>query len=251
MTHPPSNRGLLWAALVGVAAHLLLFVVLSPAGRNGIGGVRVPPQTGYMMQLDKSFPLTETQIRTVKSPVVFSLPSGMGFSRELFLNDVVTPLNTLSRPEQSESFLEVDPVSQVPDHRLVPQGLMLAGDGGEPSLPVDVFVAPEAQPAARRVTIAPELKERLEGGIVLPASLNLEVQKAWEARASVSVSEAGSVQHVFLERPLESASLNRQVLLLLYGLHFKPGESIEGSIEIYSPETSAKPETAAKEKEGK
>ena len=42
---------------------------------------------------------------------------------------------------------------------------------------------------------------------------------------------------MFLEQPLESAPLNQQVLQLLYGLRFKPGAgSVEGSIEIYSPE---------------
>ncbi|MEA2068272.1 MAG: hypothetical protein U9P12_03630 [Verrucomicrobiota bacterium] len=231
------TRGILWAALLAAALHALLFLAVRPTNGEGLGGVRVAPETRYLAMATGKLPMAGTGIRTTKSPVVFSLPSGMGFSHELLVQDVATPLNTFSRPVPAENFLEIDhPVAHEAGLSLFPLDLMLtAGEASAPALPVDVFQPLEKRPAARRVTLAPELKDRMVGGVVLPPLLNQEAPNAWEVRASVSVSEMGSVRHVFLDQPLDSEPLNQQVLQLLYSLRFKPGESIEGGIEIYSP----------------
>jgi hypothetical protein len=182
-------------------------------------------------------------LRTLKSPVVFSLPTGVGFSRVAMENEVATPLGGLSRPRQSESFLDVDSPVRDDGGSLVPHELILTESRPATlSLPAGVFLAAGARPAARRVTLAPVLKERLVGGVVLPQALNREAEKAWEARATLTVSEDGLVDHVFLDKPLSPTDLNQQVLKLLYGLRFKPGEPVEGGVEIYSPETPAKAE---------
>ena len=231
------TRGILWAALLAAALHALLFLAVRPTNGESLGGVRVAPETNYLSKPPGKLPMAGTGIRTIKSPVVFSLPTGMGFSRELLVQDVATPLNTFSRPVPAENFLEIDPVAHEADLSLFPRDLMLtAGEASAPALPVDIFQPLGKRPAARRVTLAPELKDRMVGGIVLPPSLNQGASAAWEVRASISVSEMGSVRHVFLDQPLDSAPLNQQVLQLLYSLRFKPGETIEGGIEIYSPE---------------
>lgn len=236
MTDAP-NRGIFTAAILAVALHALLFLA-RPGNGKGVAGVLVAPKTRYLVQLEQNLSMTGSEIRTVKSPVVFSLPSSVGFSRALLENDVATPLNTFSRPEQSENFLDVDLAPVAGQDALVPRELMLtSGEPGAPGVPSDVYQTVAERPSARRVTIAPELKDRLVGGVVLPPALNQEVEKPWEAKASVTVSEAGNVQHVFLEKPLEQAQLNQQVLQLLYGLRFKPGRLVEGEVGIYSPET--------------
>lgn len=237
MTLAP-NRGIALAALAALAFHALLFLAAPPSGGNGVEGILVAPKTHYLVQLEQSLSMTGSDIRTVKSPVVFSLPSGVGFSRALLENDVATPLNTFSRPEQSESFLEVDPEPLAEQDQLVPRALMLTGgEPGAPSVPSDDYQTVAEHPSANRVTIAPELRNRLLGGVVLPPVLNQEVEKPWEAKALISVSEAGTVEHVFLEKPLGQVQLNQEVLQLLYGLRFKAGESAEGEIGIYSPES--------------
>ncbi|MDH3982408.1 MAG: hypothetical protein OES84_05835 [Kiritimatiellaceae bacterium] len=236
---PP--RGILLAALAAVVLHALLFFAVTPS----VGeppSIAAAPVTRYFAQGAGPFPMSENDIRTLKSPILFSLPSGMGFSRELHLNDVSTMLDTLPCPMQTEIFLNVVPSSEIDLDPLVTRDLLVITDReATPGLPSDIFQALEKRPAARRVTVAPELKERLDGGIVLPSELNQEVSKPWEVRASISVSEGGAVRHVFLDEPLESPRLNQQILQLLRGLRFKPGEPLEGHIEIYSPEATIAP----------
>jgi hypothetical protein len=159
----------------------------------------------------------------------------MGFSRELMNKDVSTRL-TFSQQVEAEQFLDVGLLPE--NSALNSQELMFtAGHPHSPALPSDIYAQPDHRAAARRVQLAPELKDRLIGGIVLPVELNQEVAKAWEIRAQVNVSATGLVKHVFLDQPLESSELNRRILQLLYSLRFSPGPPIDGMVEIYSPET--------------
>ena len=105
-------------------------------------------------------------------------------------------------------------------------------------MPEVVVDAAPSRTTGTRVVLAPELKTRLVGGIVLPPELNGSVETPWEVHASVSVSEQGSVSHILLEQPLESPERNQQVLRLLYSLRFKAGDPVESGIDIYSPETN-------------
>ncbi|WP_372806890.1 hypothetical protein [Pontiella sp.] len=245
MTARGSFRGMFWACLMAVALHVLLFAVTFPQGRGILAGVRVAPRTHYLARTDGALAIGGIDLRTIESPVVFSLPSGVGFSRVAMENEVTTPLGGLTRPRQAESFLDVDSPVRDDGGSLVPRELILTDSRpASPSLPSSVFQPAGARPAARRVTLVPALKERLVGGVVLPQALNHEPEKAWEARATLTVSEEGEVDHVFLDKPLATSELNQQVLNLLYGLRFKPGEPIEGGIEIYSPEATVKPEGA-------
>jgi hypothetical protein len=233
-----SKRELMLIAGFSVMAHLFLFFVFRVSAEGASGSVPTVPLTRYMdgeEAGDQAGP--QSRVRTVQSPVVFSLPSVMGFSRELLLQRARTRL-VLSQPKQTEEFLHVDPVEAVAI-RISRDKLMVSMAGGnEPRLPDPFIDAQENHPAARRVFMVPVLKERLIGGIVLPAELNQTSARPWEARASVRVSEQGVVTHVFLDQPLESPSLNQQILQLLYGLRFKTGTAVDGSIEIYSPETA-------------
>ncbi len=234
MTETPSS-GILLASGGAVALHLLLFAAVWSKESSGLEGVLVAPKTGFLARQGKRVSDADSGARTVWSPVMFSLPSGMGFSRDLLQQDVRTRL-TFSKPVQSERFLEVDPAERLAGERIaLPELLLTAGAAAAPALPDDVLQAGKLRPAAPRVSVVPELKERLLGGIVLPPELNREVALPWQARAEISVSDQGMVQHVFLEQPLESAPLNQQVLRLLYSLRFKPGPVVNGSIEIYSP----------------
>jgi hypothetical protein len=244
MMRTPS-RPIVLAAGLAVMMHLLLFAAVRPADDVRLGGMPVPPKTTYLFSEASQQPVLGNEVRMVKSPVMFSLPSKLGFSRELLENDVATPLNTRSRPRQSESFLQADIAAQTKaDPSILNELMLTTGDASAPALPVEIFQSLEKRPAARRVNLAPELKERLVGGIILPPELNVELSSAWEVRASVSVSEQGMVKHVFLDQPLEPAPLNQQLLQLLYSLRFKPGEGIDGSIEIYSPEPVSGEEVA-------
>ena len=232
------TRAIELAAVFAIAMHLLLFAAVRPTGEKYLAGVPVPPSTHYLVKSSDKFPMLGSDVRTVGSPVLFSLPSNMGFSRELLQTDLRTRL-TFSQQAESDNFLEIDSSARNAAVPFVLQELMLtAGGEGGPRLPEAVSQTPEKRISGRRVYIDPELKARLDGGVVLPPELNKETETAWQIHADVSISTQGVVRHVFLEQPLESADLNRQVLQLLYGLRFKPGaDPLEGSIEILSPET--------------
>ncbi len=238
MTDAP-NRGVLTLA-VGAAllSHGLLFALTRTKPAAALVGAPVPPATSYLAGDGAKLPMSSASVRMVRSPVIFSLPSSLGFSRELLEQKVQTPRFVL-RQNEPERFLEVAPVQD--EAGLDAAGLMLTSTiAPSPAVPSNVFESPTKKPASRRVTLAPELKERVVGGVVLPTGLNQDTEKPWEATASVSVSEDGFVEHVFLDRPLDPPALNAKVLQLMYGLRFKPGAPIEGSVEIYSPESAPK-----------
>ncbi|MBT8041530.1 MAG: hypothetical protein KJN98_00005, partial [Pontiella sp.] len=236
MTHTP-DREFASFIMLAVGLHLLFFVVVRSKASDAAGVYPAPPATRYLAKSGKVLPNAYgSEVRTVKSPVVFSFPSGVGFSRELMKQDVRTRL-TFSQQKKTEQFLEIDPFSDLSAQRFRAENFMLSSsDRVAPGLPAGTAVIDSKGPSARRVTIAPELRNRLVGGVVLPAALNQETAMPWEVRASMSVSKAGAVQHVFLNDPLESVPMNQEVLQLLYNLRFSPGDSIEGSIEIYSAE---------------
>lgn len=238
MTVAP-DRVAMTASACAVAAHLVLFVGVRPSN-NGAGmGRAVVPKTLYLSQASEGSSMAGGDVRTVQSPVIFSLPSDMGFSRAHLQQPVQTP-RFLLQPPRPDSFLEVDLAAQDGRESLSLNELMLtAGEGAAPGLPADVFPLVEKRPAARRVHLAPELRERLVGGIVLPTELNRAVAAPWEVHATISVSGQGNVEHVFLDQPLDAPTLNRQVLRLLYGLQFQAGGRVEGGIEIYSPDAGA------------
>ncbi|MDF7800521.1 hypothetical protein P4C99_13670 [Pontiellaceae bacterium B1224] len=237
-----SVMGIVAAILIAALMHAALFVLVRPQTQVKLGGIPVVPKTAFLGNTGETFPTFGNDPRVVNSPVLFSLPSAMGFSRELTQWDVETRL-TFSQQVESEQFLDAALMQKATD--LDMQDLMVSSMAA-PSLaiPADIFQKQEKGPSARRVTLAPELKERIVGGVVLPQELNQPAAKPWEVRAEVRVSEQGAVQHVFLNQPLESSALNMRILQLLYGLQFTPGEPVDGLVEIYSPESKPVEEVA-------
>lgn len=213
--------------------HLLLFVAVRPAdgSRSKIGVV--PPKTYYLAAPSNS-PL-KAGGRITWSPVLFSLPSPLGFSRELMDERLKTRL-TFAQPERVETFLPIDPSARAARSSFNSISLMLTAENATaPPLPETAFSPASTKLDTPRVHVASALKERLEGGVVLPLALNRVADPVWEVRAEVRVSQQGIIEHVFLEQPLEIPALNQAVIQLLHGLHFRPGEHpVEGYIEIYS-----------------
>ena len=239
MIHVPGREWII-AAGAALSLHLLLFMAVTPSRGLAAGEKPPPPQTRYMLASAGDEASAESDVRTVRSPVVFSLPSAMGFTQELLSNDVRTKLS-FSQPVKTEHFLEERNVPQYAGERLAPIGLMISGMEKEPALPLAGAAAEPTHLVASRVVLAPELKSRLVCGIVLPSELNGAVDKPWEVHASISVSEQGAVRHILLEQPLQSPERNQQILRLLYSLRFKAGEPIESKIDIYSPEADGGP----------
>ncbi len=244
MTNPGNKRALELAAALAVILHLALFVVVRPSPAKGLSVESTPPDTYYLAKAGDRLPGDEIDPRQVWSPLLFSLPSEQGFSNDSLSKTPRSPTFDLS-PSGLGLFLELDAPTRTTGAQILPQAFMLtAVEKTGPQLPVSEFQPEGKLLSARRVYVAPELKERLVGGIILPPELNKEVAEAWEVHASISISEEGEVRHVFLDHPLEPLQFNSQVQRLLRSLRFKPGaSSVEGRIEIYSPEISVKEES--------
>lgn len=225
------------AVPIAVLMHLLLFLALTPAGGYGLAGALVPPKTSYLAQSDSMEEPPGEQVRMVWSPVVFSLPTEMGFSRELNAENLRTRL-VFSQQAQSESFLNIDlSLPEAATHIDSPSLMLTGACLPDPALPEDPSPGRAVPAAMRRVYMTPGLSARLNGEVALPPELNEASNHPWQVDATVSVSRDGAVQHVFLEQPLESQALNLKVLQMLYGLRFKSGPaSAEGAVSIYSPE---------------
>ena len=236
MNHAPV-KGWIMAWGAALSLHLLLFVAVEPSRGNIADLKAAPPGTRYFPASAGDTASVQSDVRTVRSPVMFSLPSAMGFSQELFNNDVRTKLSFL-QSVKTEHFLEAETVPQYFGERLAPVEYMISNREKAPALPVAVVDIEPPRMIPTRVVLAPELKSRLVGGIILPPELNGSVETPWEVHASVSISEQGAVRHILLEQPLESPERNQQVLRLLYSLRFKAGAPIESGIDIYSPEVA-------------
>jgi hypothetical protein len=235
---PP--KGIVLALAGAVLMHLLLFVSALPSDATVKSANLSPPKTNYAAPAAEGTAAANT-VRMLKSPVLSSLPSALGFSGELRQHDVQNPKKFTPLSVPSEHFLELTPSAQNRGERLNVKGLMISAAERGPGLPQDTSLRDETYPAGKRVQLAPALQGRLEGGIVLPAGLNQETDTPWMVHAEINISEQGIVEHVFLEQPLESVALNQQVLQVLYNLNFKAGAAQQSSIEIYSP-TSARGE---------
>ncbi len=234
------NRGVFFAIATALLMHLALFVAVAPSGGRAMDAVQAPPSTRYADQAAETETAGPT-VRIVRSPVIFSLPSQMGFSRALREHDVQTRKAFMQQPTQSESFLEVASYTKNVAGRIQPEKLMISALPHNPALPKASDATAREFPQARRVTMSPRLRSRLVGGIVLSPELNKAVEKPWKVLASVNVSEQGAVEHVLLDHPLESSLLNDEIIRMLYGLRFKAGNAEDGTVEIYSSEGSVGP----------
>lgn len=233
-----SSRGMCLAVMLALVMHSLLFVMTRNTSHNVLAGIRVPPHTYYQTPVIEPVPMLGSNVRTILSPVVFSLPSSVGFSRELGEQDVRTRL-TFTKPVETERFLDVDTrlyedASQAADF-MVSATLRPA----DPAVPENAYRVVAVPASARRVTMDQALLSRVEGGIVLPQILNQPAEKPWQVSASVHVAENGVVEHVLLDSPLESPAMNQEALKVLYDLRFRPGDAVDGDIQINAPNPAA------------
>jgi len=232
-----TDRTVLYAVGAALALHGLFFILFRAAPQSYTQDHPAPPSTGYLFS--PAAP-SGADARLVWSPVLFSFPSKMGFSRELLQKKLHTRLS-FEQEKETESFLVAENGLAMEKEAVSADQLLLAtAQRSVPPLPASPVELAGSTPAPRRVYMAPELKSRLQGGVELPANLNKAGATAWQARADVTVSEEGAVRHVFLETPLQPPELNQAVLQTLYRLKFTPAPwPMHGRVEIYSPEAPA------------
>ncbi|MBN2704228.1 MAG: hypothetical protein JXR23_08455 [Pontiellaceae bacterium] len=233
------GRGALIATGIAVGLHVVLFLGVPKTETSDSMLRRKAPFTGYNV-----FPATADDVlsgvnavRVFNSPVHFSLPTSMGFSRFLKMKRAEARTFFVPQVEPAETFLDmelpVQPIRSAEDfHKLQ----VLRADRSLVVPPINTVSTGMVFPKC--FLMDDVLQDRLAADPVLPEEFNQPVEKAWEILATVQVTESGRVEHVFLEHPLENAALNQKILQFLYGLRFKPGASIEAKARIYSPEAT-------------
>lgn len=230
---------------IGIALlfHLLLFVSMQltePAEQTPFVERLSPPTTFYASASTMPISSSGYDVRSVWSPVLFALPTKMGFSSELRRQNLGIQL---SEPEQvkAEKFLDAvlpaHPADTPVDFSRPP---LVQPRRNGPALP-PVKSRGATFPEPQRIHLASGLAARLAGEITLPPSLQKGSEQPWQVDAEIHVSESGLVEHAFLRMRADSVELNDQVLRFIYGLRFSPAQSAtDGDITISS--LKAKPE---------
>lgn len=230
------GRGALVATGVAVGLHVILFLGATKANDRSELRRRTAPFVGYNtlpVSGDDTL-VSANAVRILNSPVLFSLPSSVGFSRFLRINDVETKKSFVQQV-YAEAFLEVDPLDYLAQKSSDVTQLRVLSPSRKLGIPRKA-TSFKASPVLKLFLLSDALEERLINDPELPFAFSDPTEKAWEVIAQINVSESGRVEHVFLEHPVESKELNQQILLFLYGLRFAPGLPIEGTVELHSIE---------------
>ena len=223
--------------IIGVAIlfHLLLFTIAKPIFPKK-QQAPMPPTTTYLSKRPNSTdPLNKLNIW---SPLLFSLPSEMGFSHDYLEQKLQTHL-TLPPPEKTNYFLHLSPQQIFATFIYTGKKRLLTHPETTPlPLPADPSLTPPppSTKKAPRIRLSQTLKPRLDLPQTLPPLLNQPTPNPWEAHATIKISAYGRVEQIFLRKPIEDPQLNKAVLLWLYNLHFKPADQPEtGTLELFSP----------------
>ncbi len=180
-------------------------------------------------------------VRALASPVLFSLPTPMGFSRSALTNEIGS-LPPLAVPGDTVAFLER---SAPTDERIVQMGdsleeLMRESGARFPLRVPEVSALAESSAGATGETIQIEFLGGLAGRrfqrMDLPDDPRVRGDAAWEAGAFVEVDAEGRVRHVLLEKPSASAKLNGMLVRALLGWRLeKPGTPHSGRVVFRYP----------------
>jgi hypothetical protein len=179
-------------------------------------------------------------LRVLWSPVLFALPTPMGFSRTALTNDVgARP--PLTPPGDTAVFLD----------RAAPTQARVAQMGqnmeelvfqSSTSLPLRVSEEPVFgdKPAPTGETIQIEFAGDLAGRTFsrfgLPEDPRVRGENAWEAGAYVEIGPDGRVRHVLLEEPSPSAKLNAMLVRAILGWQMDgPGGAVGGRVTLRHP----------------
>jgi hypothetical protein len=207
--------------------------------------VRAPavPDVSYLPVPDgpASGDALSSDVRALGSPVLFSLPTPMGFSRSALTNEIGS-LPPLALPGDTVAFLErAAPV----DERVVQVGESLEALMRQSGTRFPLRV-PEASALAAPAAVATGETIQVEflGGLAgcrfqrmeLPDDPRVRGDAAWEAGASVDVDAEGRVRHVLLDNPSASAKLNGMLVRALMGWRLeKPGTPHSGRVVLRYP----------------
>jgi len=214
----PAGWRQLWAAVLALAWFGGWGLLLQPAGSPAPATrVAKAPRVTYLpapaVQGDGA---TRADLRVLWSPVLFSLPTPMGFSRSAASNEA-----TLRPPLQqalSTPVLLARPVPPPAAPLIPPPVANLAGPApAAPAVPAaPVFTAPPpATSAAWQVLLRGGLADAAWQAQPLPPAPADGTAADVEAGAQLEFSREGWAQHVWLDAPTASSNVNAQLVRAL------------------------------------
>ena len=224
---PEGIRGLpLWAAALAIGWFGFWGLVLRPEPVRETE--RTPPPAPRVTYLPGTEGLggrsAQADLRALWSPVLFALPTPMGFSRGATNSDVAwrPPL----QQTQSEPVLLTRPPPAPAALMAVTPGLLARRAAAPPALvPAEppVFAgAPAATGRVWQVVLGDGLAGIRWQQQPLPEAPAEDGESLWEAGAQLEISREGVVQHVWLDTPTASAQVNDLLLHALLGWRSVP-----------------------------
>ena len=243
---PDASQRWLPYALTALALHLVWWYAV-PA-RRATAAVPAParPAFSYLGARHGGVPRAEDEVLSMWSPVLFSVPTRMGFSAPL-LRDA----DGLRPPD--------NPALAVPI--LAARGTYLPPGMGPG--PHDQLVSAMSSLVVRTVA-PPAFPPRKAGTNVLlhiiwtdqrgaPRYQSVDVanadpwvdRKPWDAQAFLELDEQGAVTHVFLEKPTPLKDRNAALIRVLAALRMGPDDMARSGRVTVRSEGVAPPEAAA------
>ena len=219
-----------WAVLLAIGWHGFWGWFFSPADAIPGAAPARTPQVSYMpVHADgRDGEALSADIRALWSPVLFSIPTPMGFSRSVLTNEAgVRP--PLGQPMMFSNFLErgASSISASPLVTLPPLTDMVAQAvnsltpaGAGPS-PIDVGPATAEEV---RIEFLQGLARTPPANLKLPRHPWINGDKAWEMVLYIEFDEEGIVRQVFAESPTESDTLNAAIVQAAWKLRLEPSE---------------------------
>ena len=189
----------------------------------------------------------QSDLRVMWSPVLFALPTPMGFSRAPAAGDghdrprVQRPnLEPQLMPPPTASLKSVVPASKFPGFN---DGANFRLDGAEP-----VFAAMPAATNSLTTEILGGLRDTPCLEKPLPALPPELISDSWAVAATLEVGREGRVQHVFLDPPSASAAFNVQLTQAFFRWRFAPSSAAaQGVVHLHHVTAPKAPQPAPKE----
>jgi hypothetical protein len=213
-------------------------LLLSPASPRPARGVALVPRVVYLPSMsDAAAPTGVTaEVRMLWSPVLFSLPTPLGFSRDALTNEMRMrpPLgpyagftNFLERAARTAPVIEPPPRVNLPE---MAANALRAVVASEPLTPAFDLTAVSTS-ALFEIVLLDGLAGRKFAETRLPVRPWVGGAKPWEAVAYLELDEAGRVVHVFLESPSPSDALNARLAQVLRAWRLaEPGSASSGRV---------------------
>lgn len=228
----------IWVGAVLLAAvwHLILFGFSARPATRGTAWPVVPAVTYLPLPVDNTVTGFQRDVRAVWSPILFSLPSAVGFSHAALTNRI-----------GFQPPLEIPPAAPFYLHRAAsefePIALSAGGiaTGAMTGLPRSVPAGGLELPAlampvtSTGATLQVELSGSFGGGkfvdMRVPVDVSVMKEKPWEVSAFVKMNDEGRVVHAFLETPSPLREVNALLVrtLLAWRLQ-KPGAVRDGRV---------------------